>query len=420
MQWQKWFLFGFILVVWSPPSVHAFDSVIGEKDLPKATKQESSVKSADKPVNTASSSTPVPTEKSEKKEEKTVGYDKGFFIRTADGKYKLVISGYIQFDTEYLRVAGENEAGFRVRRARLIFAGNLFNPRFTYKFQIDLVKFKNELLLDAYVNYDILKTPGYMEVRAGQQTIPYIRQHQVSSSEQEFIERSIASNEFLPADDQDTDGDGVADKLVRNGRDVGIQLHGKPFNKKMEYQVGIFNGHGTNTLNLNTDFLYMGRFVYNIMGDPGYSYEGDWDIREDPAMALGASANYNVRSISNDKVTSTGGEGVLKWKGFAATGEFFYRNTKSGDTLLGTQNDYGYYAQLGYFFIPKRFEVGTRASQVFLAGPQNDMGEFQMVLNGFLYGRNLKVQTDYSYLPTNTKNGVENNQRWRLRLQTKF
>lgn len=408
-------LIGLLLVTLAGPAVHGRDSVIGEKDLAK-TKKTAKSEPAPKPAAATKDS----GGKVETSPEKLVGYDKGFFIRTADGKYKLVIGGYVQFDTEYLRAAGENEVGFRIRRARLAFGGNLFTPKFTYKIQIDFAKFKTELLLDYFVNYDILKTPDLLEVRVGQQTVPYIRQHQVSSSEQEFIERSIASNEFLPADDQDSDGDGVADKLVKNGRDIGIQLHGKPFKKKMEYQVGIFNGHGTNTLNLNNDFLYAGRFVYNIVGDPGYSYEGDWEIRDTPAIALGASANYNQRTISTDKVTMAGGEGVLKWKGLAATGEFFYRNTKPGDTLFSTMNDYGYYAQVGYFVIPKRFEVGTRASQVFLAGPKNDMGEFELVLNGFLYGRNLKVQTDYSYLPTNTKNGIENNQRWRLRLQTKF
>ncbi|MDX1386580.1 MAG: hypothetical protein R3257_03245, partial [bacterium] len=76
--------------------------------------------------------------------------------------------------------------------------------------------------------------------------------------------------------------------------------------------------------------------------------------------------------------------------------------------------------QAGYFVIPKRMEVAVRASQVFLAGPQNDRGEFQFGINGFLYGKYLKLQTDYSYLPTNSLNGIEHNQRWRLRLQTKF
>ena len=420
MTLRKKILAGFILACLGTPSAFALDSVVGEKDL---AKQDAPVQKTSTPVFKGSTPPAAPEHAkadSTSDKEKNVGYHNGFFIKTSDGNYKLVIGGYFQFDLQFERAESENEIGFRIRRARLAFSGNLFNPKFTYKIQLDFAKFKSELLLDYYVNYDILSSPEYLQARAGQFTIPYIRQQQISSSEQQFIERSLASNEFINADDQDTDGDGKPDKLVKNGRDIGVMLHGKPFSKKMEYYAGIFNGNGTNTLNLNNDFLYAGRLVYNVLGDPGYSYEGDWDEHETPVMALGASGNYNVRTISKDKVAQAGGEGVIKWKGLAAAGEFFYRNTKPGDTLLSTMNDFGYYAQLGYFVIPKRFEVGTRASQVFLAGPKNDMGEFELVLNGFLFGKNLKVQTDYSYLPTNTKEGIQNNQRWRLRLQTKF
>src|SRR5690606_4280856 len=128
-------------------------------------------------------------------------------------------------------------------------------------------------------------------------------------------------------------------------------------------------------------------------------YEGDLEDRPHPALFLGGSANYNVRNISNDKVTSVGGEAGLKWKGFSTTGEFFFRNTQPGDTLLQTTNDFGYYAQAGYFILPKRLEVAARASQVFLQGAKNDMGEFQFGINGFIYGNYLKLQSDYSYLP---------------------
>jgi hypothetical protein len=347
-----------------------------------------------------------------------VGYKSGFYIQSPDEKYKLVISGYLQLQFEYLREGGENNYGFRVRRARLSFLGNLFNKDFTYKFQFDFAKFSTELLLDAYVNYRMFD--GDFEVQVGQQTIPYIRQHQISSSAQMFVERSLASNEFINTDDVDTDGDGVPDKLSKNGRDIGIQLQGKPFDKKLEYQAGIFNGNGTNTTNINNDFLYMGRVVWNVLGNAGYSYEGDLDHSEHPSVFLGGSGNYNVRTVSKDKVVHAGLETGLKYKGFATTGEFFFRNIKPGSGLLAESNDYGYYAQAGYFVIPKRMEVAARASQVFFAGLQNDQAEFQLGVNGFIYGNNLKLQTDYSVLPNNTTDGLDTAQRFRLRLQTKF
>ncbi len=385
----------------------AKQSVVGQKTLKADKKTEAP----------APAPAPAPEVKAEaQKEPKTAGYDKGFFIQSPDGKYKIVFNGYAQFHLEYDREEGKNNIGFRVRRARLSWAGNLAGKNLTYKFQIDLVKFKDELLLDAYMNYKFYEA---LEVRFGQFTIPWIRQHQISSSAQEFVDRSLASNEFLVFHDTDSDKDGVPDKRIRNGRDIGLMIHGKPFDKKLEYQAGIFNGSGTNSVNINNHMVYSARAVYNIRGQAGYE-EGDYAYTEDPALYFGSSGNYFVSDLTNDKVTQFGAETGLKWKGLSVQGEFFYRNTKPGDTTLTKTNDFGYYAQAGYFVVKKKLELAARASMVFLEGIQNDKGEFQAGLNYFILGQYLKMQTDYSVLPTNTKDGVQTAQKWRLRLQTKF
>ncbi|HCU23973.1 MAG TPA: hypothetical protein DF383_03070 [Deltaproteobacteria bacterium] len=359
---------------------------------------------------------PSPVVEAPKKEGKTSGYDKGFFIQTPDGKFKLVFGGYAQFQLEYERANGENEVGFRVRRARLAFSGNLASKDLTYKFQIDLAKFKDELLLDAYMNYKFYEA---LEVRFGQFTIPWIRQHQISSSNQEFVDRSLASNEFLVFHDADSNGDGIPDKRIRNGRDVGLMVHGKAFEKKLEYQGGIFNGSGTNSLNINNQMVYAGRAVYNFLGQAGYE-EGDYAYHEDPALYFGSGGNYFVSDLTSDKVAQFGAETGLKYKGLSLQGEFFYRHQNPGEETAGKKNDYGYYAQAGYFVIPKRLELAARASAVFLEGNQNDKAEYMAGINTFIYGQHLKFQTDYSYLPTNTKDGIQNAQRFRLRMQTKF
>ncbi len=354
-----------------------------------------------------------------KKEEKpkNVGYDKGFFIKSSDGKFKLVINGYGQFQLDYDRENGENKVGFKVRRARLSLSGNLAGEKLTYKLQVDFTKFKDNLLLDYYMDYKIHAED--FRVRFGQQTIPWIRQHIISSSQQEFIDRSIASLEFINVQDVDSDKDGVPDKQTRDGRDIGVVLHGKPFNKKLEYNAGFFNGSGPNSANFNNHFLYSGRAVYNVLGDYGYE-EGDYEYSKSPSFFIGAAGNYNVRDLTNRKITQFGGETGLKFRGFAATGEFFFRNSTQGDTTLGNTNDFGYYAQLGYFAIPKKLEFVTRASQIFLEGIQNDKAEFAAGINGYLLGQHLKLQTGYSVLPNNTKEGVETSQKFQLRLQTKF
>ncbi len=433
------FVFCLILAMAMSTELHAKNSVVGVKSLPEkpASVQpaKASIPSGKISVSKTEAPPPAPLsnqikdevkaevkaeKKEEKKEEKKgiqAGYKKGFYIQSADEKYKLVIGGYTQFDFDFDRVEGENKFGFRIRRARLSFSGNIATKKLTYKLQVDFVKFKTELLLDAYMNYRILGDS--LEVRYGQQTVPWIRQNIISSSNLEFLDRSVATTEFTNVQDTDSDGDGLPDKQTRNGRDIGIMLHGREVNKKLEYQAGFFNGSGTNTTNFNNSFLYTGRVVYNFLGDAGYE-EGDYDFTQSPAFYFGASGNFNTRDLTEDKITMLGSETGLKYKGFAAQGEFFFRHNNPNDATLTSKNDYGYYAQAGYFAIPKRLEFAVRASQIFFEGLQNDKAEFQIGVNGFVYGKHVKLQSDYSVLPNNTKEGVETSQRWRLRLQTKF
>lgn len=363
-------------------------------------------------VRTGTPSSPV----APKEEVKVAGYNKGFFIQTQDGKYRLNINGYSQFQLTYDRVGGENTFGFQVKNIRLTFSGNIATKNLTYKLQMDLAKFKDELLLDAWTQY---RFNSNVEIRVGQQDVPWQRQSIISSSNLEFADRSIATTEFLNTQAQDTDKDGVPDKLVKNGRDIGVVVQGTPFNKKLEYNVGFFNGSGTNSTNFNNSLLYTGRAVWNIRGEVNYE-EGDFANTQKLAAYFGASGNYNTRDLSNDKVTQLGSEAGLKYKGLALQGEFYYRHLKPGDSSLATTNDTGYYAQAGYFVIPKHLETVARASQVFIEGLQNDKAEFEAGLNYYGLGQHIKLQGDYAVLPNNTKNGVETSQRFRLKLQTKF
>ncbi|MFO1462379.1 MAG: porin [bacterium] len=401
---------GRVVAPQAEPQRSAKSSVIGQKTL-KGGKQPQAAPAAPE-VKTEAPPPPAP----EKEPVKNAGYSKGFFIQTSDEKYRLNVNGYAQFELDYDREKGENKFGFKMRNVRLTFSGHLATKKLTYKLQVDFAKFKDELLLDAWTQY---KFNDNVEIRVGQQDVPWIRQSIISSSNLEFSDRSLATLEFLNAQAQDTDKDGKPDKLVKNGRDIGVVVQGRPFKKKLEYNVGFFNGSGTNTTNFNNHLLYTGRAVYNITGDANYE-EGDFARTESIASYFGASGNYNVRDLSNDKVTQFGAESGIKYKGLALQGEFFYRHTKPGDTALATANDYGYYAQAGYFVVPKHLEVVTRASQVFLQGLQNDKAEFAGGLNYYVLGQHIKLQSDYSVLPTNTKEGVQTSQRWRLKLQTKF
>ncbi len=343
------------------------------------------------------------------------GYNKGFFIKTQDEKFKLSITGYTQLMYELEKFENDSKDNintFRVRRARLTFSGNTFTKKLTYKFQLDLTK---PQLLDAFYQYAAFGES--LNVRIGQWTIPMNRQQLVSSSKQQFNDRSLASKEFIPGTEIDADKDGVVEKTNKDGRDIGIGVNGKLFNKKLDYEVAIMNGNGVNTVNVNNELMYAGRVSYNVMGDYGYS-ESDLDHSDDPAVFVGGHGIYNVGEITQNKQIFGGFESGLKWKGLSVQGELMLRNTNA--TGVKDKNDYGYYTQAGYFVVPKKLEVAARASQVFYDGPRNDKAEFSLGVNYFVFKQNVKLQGDYSWMPDNTKTGVDNNHRVRLKLQASF
>lgn len=343
------------------------------------------------------------------------GYNKGFFIKTQDDKFKLNITGYTQLMYELEKFENDSKNNintFRVRRARLTFSGNTFTKKLTYKFQLDLTK---PQLLDGF--YEYAAFGDALHIKVGQWTIPMNRQQIVSSSKQQFNDRSLASAEFIPGIEIDADKDGVVEKTNKDGRDIGLGVNGKVLNKKLEYEVAAMNGSGINTTNVNNEFMYAGRVSYNILGEYGYA-ESDIDRSDDPAVFVGGHGIYNVGEITQNKIIQGGVESGLKWKGLSVQGELMLRNTNA--IVAKDKNDYGYYAQAGYFVVPKKLEVAARASQVFFDGPRNDKAEFSLGVNYFIFKQGVKLQGDYSWLPENTSTGVENNHRMRVKLQASF
>ena len=134
----------------------------------------------------------------------TAGYDKGFFIRSADSDlFELVINGRIQgrfaFESveEHLEAettgdaaadaaeaeasAGterEEEYAFSVPRARLKLKGHAFRESLGYALQVEFGK-GNTYLKDYYVDAGLV--PGSLHLRVGQYKRPFSRQ-QITSS----------------------------------------------------------------------------------------------------------------------------------------------------------------------------------------------------------------------------------------------
>jgi hypothetical protein len=129
--------------------------------------------------------------------------------------------------------------------------------------------------------------------------------------------------------------------------------------------------------------------------------EGDLGYTKGVAWTTGLSGLYNqlIGNIEEDAY-NIGLDFGLRTKGLSLQSELF---TTILDPELGkNSNNYGYYIQAGYFVVPKDIEVALRFSGVsldkhFVKNSSSDSFEYSVVLNKYILGHNLKLQTSVSY-----------------------
>lgn len=327
-----------------------------------------------------------------------MGYKKGFYLETLDNKFKLNMSGRLQFRYDFDdRDKGEDTSSFFIRRARLAWSGHTFSPNIKYKLETDFGKGSDFHLLDYY--FDMTHIP-YMNIQFGQYKAPFNRQRMTSSGSLQLIERSMA-NEVFNLD-----------------RQIGVTLHSELFDKKFEYALGIYNGSSVEGVkassgknvkeNDNNKHLFLLRTAYNPFGEFGYK-EGDLEYSEKLKATIGGAVGFSSDEIevggSKEDVDTTRlvGELGLKYRGFSFLTEGYYRRRDAGDLggTLSRENigDSGFFTQAGYFIIPKRLEIAGRYSFVDLDDDVplegvDEIREYTGGLNYFFNGHRSKLQAN--------------------------
>jgi phosphate-selective porin OprO and OprP len=176
---------------------------------------------------------------------------------------------------------------FYLRRARLNATGN-FLEDFDFKLEMDLfgslsnsptsISSNNvrAQLTDGYINWNKLE---YANVKGGQFKTPFGFEQLYSDPKMFTIERSL-----------------VNDRLTV-GRQLGAQINGDAFEKRISYATGLFNGNNVNnTFNDNDKFLYAGRFSGTIWDGHLHS----WDTKFSAGINGFASEDRNLTGQSSD------------------------------------------------------------------------------------------------------------------------
>jgi phosphate-selective porin OprO/OprP len=337
-----------------------------------------------------------------------VGYKvgKGVSFESDDGKYKMNLSGRLQFRYTYNgNEAVPDNSTFAVQRGKIKLDGHVFNEDIRFGFQMNLATRNANtgvaVLEDFFVDYFPV---SYFGIKVGQFKVPFLFQELTSSGSQQFVDRSFATGIFNP------------------GRDLGVNIHGNLFEKKANYNLFLMNGDGANTIDTNQGLMFGGRFEVVPLGEYKYS-ESDVEHSEEVNLGFGLGYLYNVRGTAYQSGTIPAGtksshgtfDAGLKYKGFSFQGMGFLSRTHEGAELT----NWGYNGQAGYFIVPKHFEVALKHGGVVFSDANRNQYEYAVGLNYFVFGHSLKFQTDYTYLQS--VRGLDlNDHRVRAQMQVIF
>jgi phosphate-selective porin OprO/OprP len=331
-----------------------------------------------------------------------VGYKNGVYIKTPDDRYSLKMNVGVQPLFSYrVNEDQDDQSTFRVRRARYYASGNAFYPWLKYSTQLTL-EGGSAALRDAFLEASYL---DYLKPRAGQYKVPFDREFLDSGFALPFIERSIASSQFSLQ------------------RDVGFQLSGTVLGKHLNYAAGVFNGSGANQNNINNDYMYVGRLVWEPFGHYPYA-QPLVGTKKDMLLALGVAGAYlpglapgerkslagplgntNIVPVKSDVYELTT-DLAFKYKSFSMEAGYYFRNIdpQQSTNLYPSTDAWGMYAQGGYFVIPDKLEFAARYSYI---DPDNPTGkstsrehEATFGLNYYIWGQRIKAQLNYSYFKT--------------------
>jgi phosphate-selective porin OprO and OprP len=274
------------------------------------------------------------------------------------------------------------------------------------------------ILEDANIAWDP-QGMGKFRVVFGQYKVPFGRQQLTSSGNQQFVDRSLVSDEF------------------ERGRDIGVSVQGAVWSNKLEYRVGMFNGNGlTRPSNDNDKFQYNARLMWQPNGNQvlaqrawvsGALYsEADFESTTTALYAFGLNYernDFHGTTTGNDlKSDAVGFDAVFKYKGIFATGEYFWRERtpETGDKF----NADGYYVQAGVMLNRMRtweaaVRYGDRELNDLLGN--DDITEVRGGISYYYRRHSLKFQMDFGQVETGlgatSGNKRQDNE---LRLQSQF
>ncbi|MBL8756988.1 MAG: hypothetical protein JNK35_01000 [Phycisphaerae bacterium] len=308
----------------------------------------------------------------------TAGRDeKGFFIGSGDGNYKLNIGGFVQ-NTYFLNFRddenadgnpgtgqpNEFEPGFQIKRARLEFTGNVISPDFKFGVTEELSNGAagTASLKDAWWDYNLGN--GWY-IKGGQFRLGFLREELIGDTYQLASERSAVNSVFTQDRSQGLEF-GYRDEQFRASLALsdGFNSDNTPFT----------TAPALPSTAAEADWGLTFRAEWNFMGstktlkDFTSMADGEWAAMVGAAVHFQQSANTQLNTdVDTDYLTYTI-DFQIEGAGFNGFIAFVGNNTEISPGNAGSNDsdadDYGLVAQIGYRF--DKFEPFVRYEGIYL------------------------------------------------------
>ncbi len=358
-------------------------------------------------------------------------YGNGLGITPRDSIFSLNIRFRMQNRVGYTSMSEEDlsvkEYEMIVRRLRLRFDGFVYNPKFAYAIQLsfsrgdmdwDVTQYPN-IVRDAMFFY---KPNSHFTIGMGQTKLPGNRQRIISSGDLQFTDRSSVNGIFT------------------NDRDYGVQLYYNNEIGGLPYILrgAVTNGDGRNVAKSDYGLMYSTRVEIQPLGKftkGGDYFEGDLARETTPKLAIAGHYAYNNNTTrtggtlgpllyGHATYQNIGADVLLKYKGWALSGEFMKRLSDNPITVSSDltkqkyiYTGYGLTSDLSYLWksnwmLGGRYSNTTPEGQIKAYESQNN--QYSMVLGKFIRGHRLKFQTEVTY---NDAFGIGKTDFWQFRFQ---
>ncbi|MDC0478449.1 porin [Flavobacteriaceae bacterium] len=336
---------------------------------------------------------------------------------TADNGSMIKLSGYAQphLEIKNYNDLEENSSSnrFRLRRLRLRFDGQASNPKFAYRFQVDLSgssetgEATGDFLLDAYVSYDITNR---IQVIFGQRSA-YTdnRELFMNSNSLQLVERSRLTSAFSSI------------------REFGLFLSGNfRLNGQGSYLRPYFvltNGDGINNFDKDLGGLKIGGRIdflpFGLFTNKGQFRQIDVMRELTPKFVIGVNYSHNSGMSSRrgrnsgsilylnelgqqslPDYTKYGIDFLFKYNGFSALGEYVKSSsTVPTDIIERVRND------------------GSTSSSFLVNGVQDIesyvngrmmLGEAYNIQMGYLFKSGITIDSRYTHLKADDNSFLNN------------